>query len=98
MNFRIAIDTGGTFTDLVVLDDASGKIQTVKVPSTPDNQAVGVMEAVTAAGADCSELSLLIHGTTTTTTALLEKKIARCGLITRTSGRLCTRWSALGLS
>ena len=82
MSKVIGCDVGGTFTDLILLDEAAGEVSISKVPSTPDNQAVGVMEAVTAAGADCSELSLLIHGTTTTTNALLEKKIARCGLIT----------------
>ena len=82
MSKVIGCDVGGTFTDLILLDEAAGEVSISKVPSTPDNQAVGVMEAATAAGADCSELSLLIHGTTTTTNALLEKKIARCGLIT----------------
>ena len=82
MSKVIGCDVGGTFTDLILLDETAGEVSISKVPSTPDNQAVGVMEAVTAAGADCSELSLLIHGTTTTTNALLEKKIARCGLIT----------------
>ncbi|SVE27389.1 uncharacterized protein METZ01_LOCUS480243, partial [marine metagenome] len=82
MSKVIGCDVGGTFTDLIMLDEAAGEVSISKVPSTPNNQAVGVMEALTVAGADCSELSLLIHGTTTTTNALLEKKIARCGLIT----------------
>ena len=82
MSKVIGCDVGGTFTDLIMLDEAAGEVSISKVPSTPDNQAAGVMEAVTAAGADCSELSLLIHGTTTTTNALLENKIACCGLIT----------------
>ncbi len=82
MSKVIGCDVGGTFTDLIRLDEAAGEVSISKVPSTPNNQAVGVMEALTVAGADCRELSLLIHGTTTTTNALLEKKIARCGLIT----------------
>jgi N-methylhydantoinase A len=73
---------GGTFTDLILLDEAAGEVRIAKVPTTPGNQALGVMDAIAKSGAACAELSLLIHGTTTTTNALLEKKIARCGLIT----------------
>ena len=82
MSKVIGCDVGGTFTDLILLDEALGQVSIAKVPTTPDNQAVGVMAAIDQAGADCAELSLLLHGTTTTTNALLEKKIARCGLIT----------------
>ena len=82
MSKVIGCDVGGTFTDLILLDEAAGEVAIAKVPTTPDNQAVGVMAAIGQAGCDCAELSLLLHGTTTTTNALLEKKIARCGLIT----------------
>jgi len=82
MSKVIGCDVGGTFTDLILLDEAASQVSISKVPSTPENQAIGVMEAVKATGADCGELSLLIHGTTTTTNALLEKKVAHCGLIT----------------
>ena len=82
MSKVIGCDVGGTFTDLILLDEAAGEVRIAKVPTTPDNQAIGVMQAVASAGADCGELSLLVHGTTTTTNALLEKKIALCGLIT----------------
>ncbi|HJM93744.1 MAG: hydantoinase/oxoprolinase family protein [Alphaproteobacteria bacterium] len=82
MSKVIGCDVGGTFTDLILLDEALGEVSIAKVPTTPNNQAVGVMAAMAQAGADCAELSLLLHGTTTTTNALLEKKIARCGLIT----------------
>ncbi|MBT7975677.1 MAG: hydantoinase/oxoprolinase family protein, partial [Rhodospirillaceae bacterium] len=78
----IGCDVGGTFTDLILLDEAAGEVRIAKVPTTPDNQAVGVMAAIDKVGVDCRELSLLLHGTTTTTNALLEKKIAKCGLIT----------------
>jgi N-methylhydantoinase A len=78
----IGCDVGGTFTDLILLDEGVGEVSIAKVPTTPDNQAIGVMAAIEQAGADCRELSLLLHGTTTTTNALLEKKIAHCGLIT----------------
>ncbi len=82
MSKVIGCDVGGTFTDLILLDEAAGEVRIAKVPTTPDNQAIGVMQAVAAAGAECRDLSLLVHGTTTTTNALLEKKIALCGLIT----------------
>lgn len=82
MSKVIGCDVGGTFTDLILLDEAVGEVKIAKVPTTPDNQAIGVMQAVAAAGAECRDLTLLVHGTTTTTNALLEKKIALCGLIT----------------
>jgi N-methylhydantoinase A len=80
---RIAgIDVGGTFTDLVLVDDASGRVQVAKVPTTMHNQAFGVVAALQAAGADARSLDAIVHGTTTTTNAMLERKIAKVGLIT----------------
>jgi len=78
----VGCDVGGTFTDLILLDEAVGEVHVAKVPTTVDNQAIGVMAALTAAGTRAGELALMVHGTTTTTNALLEKKVARCGLIT----------------
>lgn len=78
---RVAgIDVGGTFTDLL-LQEADGTIRLAKVPTTP-NQADGVLAAIAAAGADPAALELIIHGTTATTNAVLERKLARVGLIT----------------
>ncbi len=80
---RIAgIDVGGTFTDLILVDDATGEVRLAKVPTTADNQAWGVLAALDAAGADPASLDAVVHGTTTTTNAMLERKIARVGLIT----------------
>jgi N-methylhydantoinase A len=80
---RIAgIDVGGTFTDLIVVDDESGEVRIAKVPTTVDNQAFGVLAAIDAAGVDPAELAAIVHGTTTTTNAMLERKIATVGLIT----------------
>ncbi len=76
----VGVDVGGTFTDLVQLDTASGAVRLTKVPSTPDNQAKGVMAAL--GDADLAALDLIVHGTTTTTNAVLERKLARTGLIT----------------
>ncbi|GBD43657.1 Acetophenone carboxylase gamma subunit [bacterium HR40] len=78
---RVGIDVGGTFTDLMLVDEA-GRVRVAKTPTTPDNQAEGVLAALEAAGVDLSAVSLLVHGTTTTTNAFLERRIARVGLIT----------------
>ena len=78
----IGIDVGGTFTDLVELDESTGGIRLAKVPTTPDNQADGVMAALEAASSDLASTGLVVHGTTTTTNAVLERKLARTGLIT----------------
>jgi N-methylhydantoinase A len=78
----VGVDVGGTFTDLIVLDKASGEVRIAKVLTTPENQAFGVLAALDAAQVALKRLESLNHGTTTTTNALLERKIARCGLIT----------------
>ena len=78
----VGVDVGGTFTDLVALDPASGAVRLAKVPSTLDNQARGVLNALVAGGIDLAALDLIVHGTTTTTNAVLERKLARTGLIT----------------
>ena len=76
------IDVGGTFTDLVLVDDATGEVRIAKVPTTVHNQAFGVLAALDAAGAAPAALEAIVHGTTTTTNAMLERKIATVGLIT----------------
>jgi N-methylhydantoinase A len=76
------VDVGGTFTDLVILDPASGAVRLAKVPTTLPNQAGGVLAAFEAAGADLSGIDLIVHGTTTTTNAVLERQLARTGMIT----------------
>jgi N-methylhydantoinase A len=77
----VGVDVGGTFTDLVLVED-DGEVGIAKVPTTPDNQAQGVLQALEAANADLAAVATISHGTTTTTNALLERKIARTGLIT----------------
>jgi N-methylhydantoinase A len=76
------VDVGGTFTDLVIFDPASGSVQLAKVPTTLPNQSGGVLAAFEAAGADLAEIDLIVHGTTTTTNAVLERQLAKTGLIT----------------
>ncbi len=78
----VGIDVGGTFTDLLAVDPRTNEVKLAKVPTTVDNQAIGFMAALAAAGADPATVQAIVHGTTTTTNALLERKIAKVGLIT----------------
>ena len=80
--WQAGIDVGGTNTDLLLLDPAGGSFHVAKQPSTPDDQSVGVMDAVTVGGIPLQELAALVHGTTIATNAVLERKGARCGLVT----------------
>ena len=74
------IDVGGTFTDLLLVADDGVKV--VKTPTTVENQAYGVLAALAETGAPLSEIDAIIHGTTTTTNAVLERKLSRTGMIT----------------
>jgi len=78
----VGVDVGGTFTDLVMLDQTSRQVRLAKVPSTLENQAYGVLAALDEAGAQLGSVNLIVHGTTTTTNAVLERKLSRTGLIT----------------
>ncbi len=87
--YRIGIDVGGTFTDLVAVDDRGGTTLE-KVPSTPDDPSLGVLDGLTllAQRLGCARAALLdqteriVHGTTVATNALLERNGARVGLLT----------------
>jgi N-methylhydantoinase A len=81
-SFTVGIDVGGTFTDLLAIDTATNEVKLAKVPTTVDNQAIGFMAALAAAGLDPALLQAVVHGTTTTTNAVVERKIAKVGLIT----------------
>ncbi len=80
------VDVGGTFTDLVVQDPATGAVTLAKVATTLDpgkgGQAQGVLDAFAAGGVALAEVALAVHGTTATTNAVLERKLARTGLVT----------------
>lgn len=78
----VGVDVGGTFTDLVLLNQKSGEVSLAKVPSTIDNQAYGVLSALDQAEAKLDSVDLIVHGTTTTTNAVLERKLSPTGLIT----------------
>ena len=83
---RIGIDTGGTFTDVVALDEATGELVTTKTPSTPSNPADGFMAGVRKVldlmGRDGSDVAAVSHGTTVATNQLLEGKVGDLGFIT----------------
>ncbi|OYU19887.1 MAG: hydantoinase [Rhodobacteraceae bacterium PARR1] len=76
------VDVGGTFTDLAILDPATGAVRLAKVPTSLPNQAPGVLAAFDAAGAELAGIDLIVHGTTTTTNAVLERALCKTGLIT----------------
>ena len=85
MAYRLGVDVGGTFTDLLLLDEASGRFWRHKTPSTPADSSVGILTGVAAvcaaAGITPADVGTLLHGTTVATNAVLEGKGARVGLI-----------------
>jgi N-methylhydantoinase A len=86
MSWRVGVDIGGTFTDVVLVEESSGRIEVVKVPTTPRDFCHGVVEALAAAsreaGVTPADVRWLAHATTVVTNALLAGKGARTALIT----------------
>ena len=80
---RVAIDIGGTFTDVCALDETSGKMHVAKTPTTPD-PIDGFMTGLTEAGVQLRDIALLSHGTTVATNALITRRLPRVAMI-------CTR-------
>lgn len=84
--YKLGVDTGGTFTDIGLIDEETSQIAVTKVPSTPNNPALAVLEGVKAiveqVGISCKDIDFFIHGTTVATNALLELKGAKTALIT----------------
>mgnify|MGYP001358838117 FL=1 len=78
----LGVDVGGTYTDLVQLDQNTGAVRLAKVASTLDNQAFGVLEAIDKVECELADVAMVIHGTTTTTNAVLERKLSKTALIT----------------
>ena len=85
MGYRLGVDVGGTFTDLLLFDTASGAFWRHKTPSTPHDSSEGILNGVTAicaqAGIAPSAIDTFLHGTTVATNAVLEGKGARVGLV-----------------
>ena len=81
-SFVVGVDVGGTFTDLFVLDETDGSARIVKVPSTRGEEARGFMNGVARVADSAAAIATIVHGTTVGTNALLERKVARTGIIT----------------
>jgi N-methylhydantoinase A len=83
--YRVAIDTGGTFTDIVAIEEDSGTTVATKTPSTPQDPSAGFMDGVrkvaTAGGFALDDISTVVHGTTTATNAVLQGSFGRLGLV-----------------
>ena len=86
MRYAVAIDTGGTFTDVTLFDRNEGRMWTAKTPSTPKNPSTGFMNGITAALEQAAlaptDLTQVFHGTTVATNLILEGKGATVGLLT----------------
>jgi N-methylhydantoinase A len=86
MGYRLGVDVGGTFTDLLLFDDVSGDVWRHKTPSTPHDSSEGILNGVNAlsgsAGVGPDQIAYFLHGTTVATNAMLEGKGARVGLVT----------------
>lgn len=78
----LGVDVGGTFTDLLLVDTEGKTFRTAKVSSTTDDQSRSFMEGIRKIGVSPETLTTIVHGTTVATNAILERKGARCGLIT----------------
>lgn len=86
MSYRLGVDVGGTFTDLLLFDDTNGDSWRTKTPSTPHDSSEGILNGVEAvcaqAGLSPRDIEVFLHGTTVATNAMLEGKGARVGLVT----------------
>ena len=84
--YRLGVDVGGTFTDLLLLDEKRSRAFTAKVPSTPQDSSIGVLSGIEKicreAGIDATEIDEVMHGTTVATNTVLTKSGARVGLVT----------------
>src|SRR5712692_8965121 len=82
--FRVTVDTGGTFSDFVYLNETTGAISIAKLPSTPDDPSRAILagiETLLESGVAAADIGYFCHGTTVGTNALLEGKGARSGLL-----------------
>jgi N-methylhydantoinase A len=86
MSFRLGVDVGGTFTDLLLVNEESGEFYTAKVPSTPEDSSIGVLAGIDrvtdSAGIEADRITHVIHGTTVATNTVLTMTGAHVGLVT----------------
>ncbi|TDC69343.1 hydantoinase/oxoprolinase family protein [Actinomadura sp. GC306] len=86
MGYRLGVDVGGTFTDVLLVDEETGVSHRAKTSSTPEDQSQGVLNGIRKvcedAGIDLTEVAHVLHGTTVATNAILQGKGAKVGLVT----------------
>jgi len=86
MSYRLGVDVGGTFTDFLLINESDGSTHTAKVPSTPEDSSVGVLNGVARicdqSGVNPKDIKLVMHGTTVATNAVLTGNGAKVGLLT----------------
>ena len=86
MTFRLGVDVGGTFTDLLLVNEENGETFTAKVSSTPHDSSVAVLDGIEkicrASGIEPAHIRSVMHGTTVATNAILTRRGARVGLVT----------------
>ncbi len=91
MAYRLGVDVGGTFTDLLLIDESSGDTYRAKVQSTPADSSIGVLQGIekvcTTAQVDPGMITQIMHGTTVGTNAILQGRGAKIGLVTTTGYR-----------
>ena len=96
--YRVTVDTGGTFSDFVYLDEATGEVSISKVPSTPDDPSRAILQGIQTLiekGVRADQISFFCHGTTVGTNALLEGKGVKTGLAQQRPARTLTSRSGL---
>ncbi|MDG1961372.1 MAG: hydantoinase/oxoprolinase family protein [SAR86 cluster bacterium] len=86
MSYRLGVDVGGTFTDFLLINESDGSTYTAKVPSTPEDSSIGVLNGVARicdqSGVNPKDIKLVMHGTTVATNAVLTGNGAKVGLLT----------------
>ncbi len=86
MSYRLGVDVGGTFTDLLLINEQTGETHTAKVPSTPEDSSIGVLNGIARicdeSGVDPKKVNRVMHGTTVATNAVLQGKGSVVGLVT----------------
>jgi len=86
MSYRLGVDVGGTFTDVLLINELSGEFHTAKVPSTPQDSSLGVLHGIervcAKAGINPHDITQVMHGTTVATNTVLTGSGAKVGLVT----------------
>jgi len=80
-NIRVAVDVGGTFTDVVIMDESTGETRIEKTSSTPDDPMLAILNGIEQGGIDLSKVSMFSHGTTVATNALIQRNLPRTAMI-----------------